>query len=192
MASAFQTKVAVVWLVVLGFSLVNINILASWYNKSATIQPTDLAGVPVSNSFQAREVRSLLKQVNSLTNEHSRFRYEIVGQIDGLKKKIDALAMSSRSGPLKDRIFRVHLWDDSTPYGRREKKFYAKEGFATNPLTTLVDSPEDADIIVWVSVRGHMEKEIPPSNYSNVVLLDYAGTCSYVVIFCCCIASFRK
>ena len=73
-------------------------------------------------------------------------------------------------------MLKVHLWDDSTlPNGYREKKLYSVEGFATHPRTTLVDSPEDAYLIVWVSVRGVLEKEIPPANYKNVVLLDYAG-----------------
>ena len=49
------------------------------------------------------------------------------------------------------------------------------------PRTTLVDSAEDADLIALVSVRGNTEKEIPPTNYSNVVLLDYAGMCSNII-----------
>jgi len=52
------------------------------------------------------------------------------------------------------------------------------EGFSLHPRTNLVDSPEEADIIVWASTRGLTEREIPPSNYSNVVLLDYADGCS--------------
>ena len=41
-----------------------------------------------------------------------------------------------------------------------------------------MDSPEEADIVIWVSTRGYTEAENPPSNYSNVVLLDYADGCS--------------
>lgn len=189
----FQKKAAVIWLIVISFSLVNIITLASWYNNSATatsnnIQPADatdyLSGsaAPVSNTSQARELRALVQQVNSLTKEHSQFRNDIVGKIDGLKKEIDnavLLAAASRSTTSDaGRIYRVHLWDDSTlPNGFREKELYSTEGFKTHPRTTLVDSPEDADIVVWVSVRGHMEAEIPPSNYSNVVLLDYSDGC---------------
>ena len=76
----------------------------------------------------------------------------------------------------------MHIWDDTTlPMGYREKKLYSVEGFSTHPRTTLVDSAEDADLIAWVSVRGNTEKEIPPTNYSNVVLLDYAGMCSNII-----------
>ncbi len=51
------------------------------------------------------------------------------------------------------------------------------EGFSLHPRTFLVDSPAEADIVVWVSTRGKMESEIPPSDYRNVVLLDYADGC---------------
>ena len=98
-----------------------------------------------------------------MKNEQTIFRKEIIGQMHVLEKKID-------------RVFNVHLWDDSTfPHGYREKKLYSVEGFSSHPRTTLVDSPEDADLIVWVSVRSNTEAEIPPANYSNVILLDYAG-----------------
>ena len=106
------TKAAKIWLILIGFSLVNINILASWYNKSATAAPESSDYVsgntaPASNSSEAREIRALVKRVNSLTREHSQshareisdlvkltkehsqFQKEIVGQIDSLKKKVD-------------------------------------------------------------------------------------------------------
>jgi hypothetical protein len=86
------------------------------------------------------------------------------------------------------RLFKVYLWDDSTlPNGFREKKIYNVEGFSTHPRTRLVESPDDADIIVWVTVRGNTEAEIPPVNYSNVLLLDYAGMLSFQLIHKKCI-----
>ena len=98
------------------------------------------------------------------------------------REKIDVLPLASSiegtnaQDSNNNRVLKVHLWDDSTlPNGYREKKLYSVEGFSTHPRTTLVDSPDDADLIVWVSVRGNLEKEIPPADYKNVVLLDYAG-----------------
>jgi len=183
---------------IIAFPLVNVCILASWYNGSAssrTMQqshPSFLAPIRSSQDREEVQVQALLQQVNSLRNENSRvrneqsqLRYEIGGQIDVLKKKLDLLVTDvvsissmSQSTPEDKHIFKVHLWDDSTSGGYREKKLYSEEGFATNPRTVLVDSPDDADIIVWTSVRACTECEIPPSNYTNVVLLDYADGCN--------------
>ena len=125
-------------------------------------------------------------------------RYAIGGQIDGLKKNLRLLATDaensgSTSQPtLKDEsVFKVHLWDDSASpaHGYREKQLYAKEGFATHPRIALVDSPDDADIIVWVTVMSCWDCEIPPKDYINVVVLDYAGMSvlyysSWLLILC--------
>ena len=102
-----------------------------------------------------------------MKNEHATFRHEI--------EEVETTPSSS------GKVYKVHLWDDSTlPEGFREKMLYSVEGFTTHPRTALVDKADDADLIAWVTVRGggSMEKEIPPSNYSNVVLLDYADECA--------------
>ena len=72
------------------------------------------------------------------------------------------------------------MWNDSSPIGGKREKLYNQEGWSNHPRTQLVDSPNDADLIVWVTTRGNTEAEIPPRNYSNipVVLLDYADGCS--------------
>ena len=77
------------------------------------------------------------------------------------------------------RVLKVHLWDDTGPGGFREKKIYNPEGFSTHSETTLVDSPDDADLVVWVTVRGNTEEEVPPRYEPNVILLDYAGRCEF-------------
>ena len=77
------------------------------------------------------------------------------------------------------RVLKVHLWDDTGPGGFREKKLYNPEGFSTHSETTLVDSPDDADLVVWVTVRGNTEEEVPPRYEPNVILLDYAGRCEF-------------
>lgn len=195
------------------FSAFNIfTFTSSWNNNSSATNLNVNAGPPVSNSTDSLQIRALLKEVEFMKNEHNRFKEEIahrmnglaekidghvtfkdeiMGQIDGLVKKFDDLLASTSNGMPqnndKDRVYKVHLWDDTTlPMGFREKKLYSVAGFSTNHRTTLVDSPEDADIIVWVSVRGNTEKEVPPSNYNNVVILDYAGMyCMYDIrIFC--------
>ena len=53
----------------------------------------------------------------------------------------------------------MHLWDDTDGprNGFREKQLFNHEGFSTHNETTLVDSPYDADLVVWVTVRGRME-----------------------------------
>jgi len=76
------------------------------------------------------------------------------------------------------RSYNVNLWDDGT-YCKLRETMLNTEGFSLHPRTNLVHSPDDADIIVWVSTRGYTEGEVPPpSNYSNVVLLDYSDGCS--------------
>ena len=72
--------------------------------------------------------------------------------------------------------YKVHFWDDGT-YCKVREELQSKEGFATHPQTSLVDTPEEADIIVWVTTRARLEAENPPQNYTNVVLLDYADNC---------------
>lgn len=145
-------------------SFFNIYLLSSWNNISTTKTTHDDSRPPSVSDSQ--RVRFLAKEIETMKNEQTIFRKEIIGQMHVLEKKID-------------RVFNVHLWDDSTfPHGYREKKLYSVEGFSSHPRTTLVDSPEDADLIVWVSVRSNTEAEIPPANYSNVILLDYADGCS--------------
>jgi len=160
------------------FSLFNIFVLSSWYNISSSKTTQDDSGPPVSKSSDSLRVRALSKEMEILRNEQKKFRDEM----SVLEEKIDGI-LASRSGTKEqdtnNRVLKVHIWDDTTlPMGYREKKLYSVEGFSTHPRTTLVDSAEDADLIAWVSVRGNTEKEIPPTNYSNVVLLDYADGCN--------------
>lgn len=88
--------------------------------------------------------------------------------------------MFASSTPKKDSstltTYKIHFWDDGT-YCKVREELQSKEGFATHPQTSLVDTPEEADIIVWVSTRARLEAENPPQNYTNVVLLDYADNC---------------
>jgi len=157
--------------------LFNIFVL-SWYNANNKTTHDD-SGLPVPLGSQ--RVASLEKEMEMMKSEDAKFRDETVWQVNNLQKQIQSILASSSGSNAQDsnnRVLKVHLWDDSTlPNGYREKKLYSVEGFATHPRTTLVDSPEDADLIVWVSVRGVLEKEIPPANYKNVVLLDYADGC---------------
>lgn len=138
-------------------------------------------GPPLAvNSSESKQVSELLKQIEVMRNEHATFRQKIDGQMNGLVKKIDDLKLeaTTNSNSNSNRLYKVHLWDDTTlPNGFREKMLYSVEGFTANSRTTLVDTPDDADLIVWATVRGNTEKEVPPSNYSNVILLDYADGC---------------
>jgi len=85
---------------------------------------------------------------------------------------------SIRTASHQGRSYNVNLWDDGT-YCKLREMMLNTEGFSLHPRTTLVHSPDDADIIVWVSTRGMWEREVPPpNNYSNVVLLDYADGCT--------------
>lgn len=134
-------------------------------------------GPPLAvNRTESKQASELLKQIEVMRNEHSTFRQKIDEQMNELVKKIDDLKLVATTN--SDRLYKVHLWDDTTlPNGFREKMLYSVEGFTANSRTTLVDTPDDADLIVWATVRGNTEKEVPPSNYSNVVLLDYADGC---------------
>ena len=79
------------------------------------------------------------------------------------------------------RKYKIHLWNDTSPKPTTNKEtMYNQEGWSKHPRTKLVDSPDDADLIVWVTTRGNTEAEIPPRNYPNipVVLLDYSDGCS--------------
>lgn len=128
------------------------------------------------NRTEAKQVSELSKQVEVMRNEHSTFRQKIDEQMNELVKKIDDLKLVATTS--SDRLYKVHLWDDTTlPHGFREKMLYSVEGFTAYSRTTLVDTPDDADLIVWTTVRGNTEKEVPPSNFSNVVILDYADGC---------------
>jgi len=72
---------------------------------------------------------------------------------------------------------KVHLWDDGNPYKKREQ-MYNDEGWATNEDTTLVNTADLADVIVWITTMTRVEKEIAPLEYDNVIVLDYADGCS--------------
>ena len=48
---------------------------------------------------------------------------------------------------------------------------FNKEGWSNHPETTLVDKPDDAELIVWVTTRARTELEIPPTNYSNAAAM---------------------
>jgi hypothetical protein len=181
-------NVGLLFAVLCFFSLFNIYVLSIWYNTSTPlIKPQDDSGPPVdSKRLGAQRVEVLEKEIDTVKREVAKFRDETIWEVDNLKEQIHSiLASSSRSSSsganenAKDsnnRVLKVHLWDDSTlPNGYREKMLYSIEGFSTHPRTTLVDSPDDADLIVWVSVRGNTEKEVPPADYKNVILLDYAG-----------------
>lgn len=96
-----------------------------------------------------------------------------------LKAEVANMSKHTLDDPT-NRVLKVHLWDDTDipEHGFREKQIYSPEGFSTHHETTLVDSPYDADLVVWVTVRGNTEKEVPPRMEPNVVLLDYADGCS--------------
>lgn len=66
---------------------------------------------------------------------------------------------------------RVHIWDDGNPYKKRERLLNI-EGVSSHPNTSLVETPNEADIILWISTRS--ADETPPTNFSNVVVLDYS------------------
>lgn len=163
-------------------SIFNFILLSSWYNISMSKTTQDDSGPPdVSNS---QRVRFLAKEMETMKIEQARFREEIIGQVHVLEEKIHGGKDQKGRHGGKDQTgsLKVHLWDDTTlPNGYREKKLYSLEGFSSHPRTTLVDSPEDADLIAWVTVRGNTEKEVPPANYSNVILLDYAGMYSNII-----------
>lgn len=196
-------KVAAIWLIVLiFFTLINICIImASWYGTStATSSPADLLSgrplITVSNSSVTHEIKHLRDEIASLKQEFKQqakirwdrtdmreteleiLRNDFSEQVQNLYRKIRGPPKLNDDGQV---IYKVHLWDDksrksdSSIYGYREKKLYSKEGFSTHPQTTLVDKPEDADIIVWVTVRGNIKKEIPPRDFHNVLVLDYGG-----------------
>ncbi len=149
----------------------NFILLSSWY--------PNITSKTTHSISDYQRLRFLSKEIKMMKNEQSRFREEITGLVHALEEKIN-------EGADQKGVLKVHLWDDTTlPNGYREKKLYSLEGFSTHPRTTLVDSPEDADIIAWVSVRGNTEKEVPPENYSNVILLDYAGMYFNVEFDCC-------
>ena len=206
----FQMKVVATWLVILiGFTLTNIYMMASWHATSgaATIPANAnlLSGrLPTSsNSSVTQTITQLREEIASLKQEFSqhaknrrdsehlrdvelrRFRDDMSEQIHELYKKIRGPPKVNDDGQY---IYRVHLWDDmtrksdSTVYGFKEKSIYSKEGFSSHPRTILVDNPEDADIVVWVTVRGKMKKEIPPRDFQNVVVLDYGGMLCIVIV----------
>ena len=100
-----------------------------------------------------------------------------------IKKELPPAPYRSRKDlslqKLSNQTYQVHIWNDGTFCNLRET-FLIKEGFTLNPHTILVESPDKADIIVWVSTGAAAEKEMPPScNYSTpVVILDYSDGCS--------------
>ena len=156
------------------FSALNIFLLSSWYNASGPPATVELgSGPPIDRTYHLR-VSALSKEIEQLKNQHSNFRDEIINKMHAFEEKING-TFAARS---RNRVLKIHLWDDSTlPHGYREKKLYSVEGFTNHPRTQLVPSADDADLIVWPTVRGNTEGEVPPSNFSNVVVLDYAGEC---------------
>lgn len=177
------------WLMLLILFSIASNLFLSNYNtkshnaSSALRALTDLSFSlpPVANTSEARELKelnashSLIQQlVHNLTTE----LHSLQGQFMEQTKEVQFLKSQHKLHHTK---LKIHLWDDTCPeYGRREKQFFNVEGWSTHPRTMLVNRPEEADVVVWVSVRSNTEREVPPRNYSNVVLLDYAGE------FCSC------
>jgi hypothetical protein len=90
----------------------------------------------------------------------------------GAEKSAAKASLIAQSAPLK-----IHLWDDTTHYKQREL-LYNQEGWSTHPNTTLVVSPKDADITVWITTMATVEKEVPPIDQPNVIVLDYADGCT--------------
>ena len=51
-------------------------------------------------------------------------------------------------------------------------------GWQKHRRVQIVESPHDADLIVWTSTRSRLENEVVPPGHAPVVLLDYADGCS--------------
>ncbi|KAL7533084.1 hypothetical protein ACHAWF_004330 [Thalassiosira exigua] len=77
--------------------------------------------------------------------------------------------------PLRS-VYKVHLWDDGT-YCKFREILYNHEGWHYHPNAIMVGSPDEADVVVWITTRARFEAERPPSDSHNVVLLDYSDGC---------------
>mmetsp|Transcript_7872 Transcript_7872/g.19535 ORF Transcript_7872/g.19535 Transcript_7872/m.19535 type:complete len:606 (-) Transcript_7872:126-1943(-) len=93
------------------------------------------------------------------------------------------------------RRLKVHFWDDSTHKAPREDLLVA-EGWteyngmelghekdsSTPPWFVKTDDPEEADLIIWVSVMAIHQQEIPPDDPAKhlhkVIVLDHADGCT--------------
>lgn len=90
---------------------------------------------------------------------------------------------------------KVHFWDDTTHAAPREdilvgegwteyngKKLGHKKDSSTPPWFVKTDDPAEADIIIWVTVMGRHEKEVPPidsmKHLHKVIVLDHADGCT--------------
>ncbi|EJK73495.1 hypothetical protein THAOC_04878, partial [Thalassiosira oceanica] len=129
-----------------------------WYSTAGQRHNHDAEG-PLFSKFQ-----TINESIQDLQRE-----------MKDLKAEVANMSKHTLDDPT-NRVLKVHLWDDTDipEHGFREKQIYSPEGFSTHHETTLVDSPYDADLVVWVTVRGNTEKEVPPRMEPNVVLLDYA------------------
>ena len=128
-------------------------------------------------------MKDLKAEVTKMRNYPTQIKdlQDLQREMKNLKAEVEVAKMRKHT-TLEDstkRVLKVHLWDDTGPGGFREKKIYNPEGFSTHSETTLVDSPDDADLVVWVTVRGNMQQKVPPRHEPNVILLDYAGRCEF-------------
>ena len=104
-------------------------------------------------------------------------------EYDEMKVKVEKL-QKDNEGLLKKvaqhnhgRVYKVSLHDDHTHLKQREEMI-VKEGILRHPLTMLVESPDEADIVFWVSTRANTEAEVAPTKLSNLIILDFADGCS--------------
>ena len=116
-------------------TIVNIVILRSWQNTAGQRKNDDTEEQPFTK-FQ-----TVNDAIENLQREMKYLKAEV----------------ANMSKPAFDDL--MHLWDDTDGprNGFREKQLFNPEGFSTHNETTLVDSPCDADLVVWVTVRGRME-----------------------------------
>ena len=133
--------------------------------------------------------------------DYSQSRFKVVeDSVAVLIEKIGTLESALESVGTSDpvvtpRSLKVHLWDDSTHKAPREDLLVAegwteynglelghKEDSSTAPWFVKTDDPEEADLIVWISVMAIHEAEIPPDDPTKhlhkVIVLDYADGCT--------------
>ena len=104
-------------------------------------------------------------------------------EYDEMKVKVEKLQKDNEELLKKvtqqkhERVYKVSLHNDHTQLKQREEMI-VREGLLRHPLTTIVDSPDEADIVVWVSTRANTEAEVAPTKLSNLIILDFADGCS--------------
>ena len=104
-------------------------------------------------------------------------------EYDEMKVKVEKLQKDNEELLKKvtqqkhERVYKVSLHNDHTQLKQREEMI-VREGLLRHPFTTIVDSPDEADIVVWVSTRANTEAEVAPTKLSNLIILDFADGCS--------------